>query len=419
MGSLSERAAEEFVAARAFAPGLPGFVGITVDLPVDPGCAPVGRRSLRHGFLDIRSPRVMTVSGPPSPGIEVALRRMSDDLAASARIAEQHRLSVPGQPSTGTEQHWLSTPGQTTTGTGQHRLSTPGQTTTGTGQHRLSTPGQTTTGTDHRLSMSGQASAGAQLDGAEQVARSDGAEQVAWSATAGIRVGLEAGLDGGGPLGLPRRWALAHTLAPVLAAAFANSPLRHGRPTGWRSVRQAARRTLPVLHPGGGDPRAAWTAYAMEASGSGGTSPRQTLRELGRITIADLERHLAGLRPPVAARGHLELDVADHQPGDGWRIVAAVTSILLDDPRAATEAADATAHLAGEPALWERAARDALTDPVLAAAARDCFLAAYAGLARQGVSRELRDAVADFTERYVYRGRCPADDVLDQATARP
>ncbi|MBW6434396.1 glutamylcysteine synthetase [Actinoplanes hulinensis] len=349
----------------------------------------------------------MTVSGPPSPGIEMALRRMSDDLAASARIAEQHRLSVSGQAPTGTEQRWLNVPGQTTTST-DHRLNAPGQTTTGT-DHRLNAPGQTTTGTDHRLSTSGQSSAGV---------RSDGGEQAAWSATAGIRVGLEAGLDGGGPLGLPRRWALAHTLAPVLAAAFANSPLRHGRPTGWRSVRQAARRTLPV-HAGGGDPRAAWTAYAMGASGSGGSSPRQTLRELGRITIADLERHLAGLRPPVAARGHLELDVADHQPGDGWRVVAAVTSILLDDPRAATEAADATGHLAGEPALWERAARDALTDPVLAAAARDCFLAAYAGLARQGVSRELRDAVADFTERYVYRGRCPADDVLDQATARP
>ncbi|WP_238489442.1 glutamate-cysteine ligase family protein [Actinoplanes flavus] len=364
MGSLSERAAEEFVAARAFAPGLPGFVGITVDLLVEPGFAHLGRRSLRHGFLDIRSPRVMTVSGPPSPGIEMALRRMSDDLAASARIAEQHGLNVLRQ---------------------------------------------IPTSTDHRLDAAGQNPSGA---------RPDGQEQAPWSVTAGIRVGLEAGLDGGGPLGLPRRWALAHTLAPVLAAAFANSPLRHDRPTGWRSVRQAARRTLPV-HPGGGDPRGAWTAYAMGATGSGGSSPRQTLHDVGRIAIADLERHLAGLRPPVAARGHLELDVADSQPGDGWRVVAAVTSILLDDPRAATEAAEATAHLAGESALWERAARDALTDPVLAAAARDCFLAAYAGLARQGVSRELRDAVADFTERYVYRGRCPADDILDQATARP
>lgn len=97
----------------------------------------------------------------------------------------------------------------------------------------------------------------------------------------------------------------------------------------------------------------------------------------------------------------------------------AVIAALLDDPQAAAEAGAATVSLPGTPRLWERAARDALTDPALAAAARICFVAAYAALARQGVSRDLRDAVAAFTERYVLRGRCPADDVLDRATARP
>ena len=233
--------------------------------------------------------------------------------------------------------------------------------------------------------------------------------------TGGIRVALEAGLDGGGPLGLPRRWRLAHTLAPVLAAAFANSPLRDGAPTGWRSTRQARHRDLPVVPTGGPDPRAAWAAYVLDTPAADGRS----FRSGQRPGPAELDRHLAALRPPVAARGHLELDVADRQPGTGWRVVVAVTAVLLDDPRAAAAAEQATAGLAGEPRLWERAARDALTDSELAAAARACFLAAYASLARQGVSRELRDAVADFTERYVLRGRCPADDVLDRATAHP
>jgi glutamate--cysteine ligase len=136
------------------------------------------------------------------------------------------------------------------------------------------------------------------------------------------------------------------------------------------------------------------------------------------LTARDVLRHLESLRPPVAARGHLEIDVADHQPGDGWRVPVAIVATLLDDPPAALDAEAATAGLAAEPRLWERAARDALTDPVLAAAARGCFLAAYAALARQGADRALRDAIADFTERYVLRGRCPADDLLDRTAAR-
>ncbi|WP_436520871.1 glutamate-cysteine ligase family protein [Actinoplanes sp. HUAS TT8] len=373
MTTLTEQAAEEFFAARAFAPGLPGFVGVAVDLLLDPASAPTGRRPLRHGFLDARSPQVVVVSTPPSPGLEVALRRMSDDLAAATRVMDQHGLTV--------------------------------------------LPFAT------------------EID-PENPTRTYG------TGTAGIRIGLEAGPDDGGPLGLERRWVLAHTLAPVLAAAFANAPLRQGRPTGWRSVRQALRRELPVLpgHVGDAqnlpaqripdtlaeglgsrlavDPRTSWAAHAMDSPTVTGRSLRERFRAGARLTESDLERHLAGLRPPVAARGHLEIDVADCQPGHGWRVPVAVVTALLDDPRAAEEAYAATAHLAGEPRLWERAARDALTDPVLADAARACFLAAYGALARQGASRSLRDAVADFTETYVNRNRCPADDLLDHTTRR-
>ena len=233
-----------------------------------------------------------------------------------------------------------------------------------------------------------------------------------FSPEAGIRVGLEAGLEGGGVLGLPRRWRLAHCLAPVLAAAFANAPA-----AGWRSIRQASRRDLPVVPPG--DPRQAWLAYAMSTPTPAGVSLRDRFRTGDAPTAAQLADHLDALRPPVAARGHLELDVADTQPGDGWRLPIALAATLLDEPRAAEQAETATAHLPSEPGLWERAARDALTDPVLAAAARDCFLSAYAALARQGASRSLRDALADYTERYVLRARTPADDIVDRLTVRP
>jgi glutamate--cysteine ligase len=167
---------------------------------------------------------------------------------------------------------------------------------------------------------------------------------------------------------------------------------------------------------GDGDPRVAWAAQVLDAPVAPGYTFRDQIRS-GRTDLKDLHAHLRDFRPPVAARGRLEIDVADRQPGNGWRVPLAVITALIDDPLAAAEALAATSTLDGD--LWTRAARDALTDPELAAAARSCFVSAYAALARQGAGRELRDSVADFTERYVMRSRCPADDVLDRAAARP
>ncbi len=65
----------------------------------------------------------------------------------------------------------------------------------------------------------------------------------------GLRAGVsvDAGHEEPGPLGHVRRWWLAHQLGAVLLAAFANSPLAGGRPTGWRSTwRCAGRRSAPA-----------------------------------------------------------------------------------------------------------------------------------------------------------------------------
>ncbi|MEV4352693.1 glutamylcysteine synthetase, partial [Actinoplanes sp. NPDC049596] len=80
MTTLTERAAELLVAAHAFDPATPGFVGAALELPV--AAAPSHRVPLRHGFLDGRSARVVVVSGPPSPGLPTAIERMTEDLAA-------------------------------------------------------------------------------------------------------------------------------------------------------------------------------------------------------------------------------------------------------------------------------------------------------------------------------------------------
>ncbi len=352
MTALTETAAGRHLAAHALVPSVPGFVGLAVDLPLSPPGLPfslVGslaeRPPLRHGFLTARSARLLVVSGPPSPGVDVCAARMAEDLAMPGPLVRGHGITVPDDAG------------------------------------------------DAGLPV---------------------------HATAGIRVALEAGTEDPGPYGMGRRWAVAHAVAPVLAAAFANSPLRDGRPTGLRSNRQALRH-----HPAGPladeDPRDAWARQVLDAPVAPGRTFREWIRggRADRPGLADLRAHVRTVRPPVAARGHLEIDVADRQPGDGWRVPLAVVTALIDDPLAGAEALAATAGLHTGDGLWDRAARHGLADAGLAAAARSCFLSAYGALSRQGAGRDLRDAVATFLERYVLRGRCPADDVLDRRTARP
>ncbi|WP_055491176.1 ergothioneine biosynthesis glutamate--cysteine ligase EgtA [Streptomyces sp. TP-A0356] len=257
--------------------------------------------------------------------------------------------------------------------------------------------------------------------------------------SASVQVCVDAGYEEPGPLGHGRRWWLAHQLGAVLVAAFAHSPLSRGRPTGWRSTRQSlwaamepGRSSAPALD---GDPRAAWARHVMDApvmcvraeSGPWRVPDGLTFRAWARSADppdrADLDYHLTTLFPPIRPRGHLELRMIDAQPGDdGWIVPLAVTAALFDDPEAAETAYRTVKPLAertgGRPApsnpLWVAAARDGLSDPELRDAAVACFAAAAEALPRIGADQVVRHAVAEFTDRYVARGRCPADDLLRQ-----
>jgi ergothioneine biosynthesis glutamate--cysteine ligase EgtA len=263
--------------------------------------------------------------------------------------------------------------------------------------------------------------------------------------TASVQVCLDAGDDGPGGSGYRSRWRLLHAIGPVLVAAFANSPLRCGRRTGWRSARQQVwgnmdpgRTRAPVTD---GDPRDAWTAYALDArlmcvrdpsSADWAAPPGLTFREwvrrggagtLRAPTVEDLDYHLSTLFPPVRPHGHLELRMIDAQPGDGWVVPAAVASALAGDERAAdaalaaTEALwDGTGRCCGGEDPWLRAARSGPADPCLSRASRRCFEAAGAALGRLGAPDPIRRAVSEFTDRYVQQDRCPADDQLEEGT---
>jgi glutamate--cysteine ligase len=251
--------------------------------------------------------------------------------------------------------------------------------------------------------------------------------------TAAVQTTVEAAHVGRfGDGGLAARWTLLHAIAPALIAAFANSPYSGGKPSSWKSGRQAAWRSIDPSRTraaqnarAAADPRETYARFALDAqvmlvrragrdwSVAHAFSFRDWI--LGRAgdlappTVDDLAYHLTTLFPPVRARGPLELRCIDAQQGDHWRVPPAVVSALLDDPAAGDKAREAV-----EPVVdhWEKAARDAVGDPDLQAAATACLLAAADGLRRQG-NPDLAREVDDFTETYTWRGRCPADDLLD------
>jgi len=290
--------------------------------------------------------------------------------------------------------------------------------------------------------------------------------------TASVQVCLDAGEDSDGPSGYRQRWQLVHAIGPVLVAAFANSPLREGKPTGWVSSRQQVwtrmdpGRTRPPRPDE--DPREAWAAYALDAqvmcvpnpdSCDWSAPPGLTFREwlrgdpvtadpvprgtgttraespgaaapangeagdgdvpLRRPTADDLEYHLSTLFPPVRPRGHFELRMIDAQPGDGWIVPLAVSSALLSDAKAGDAALAAVEPLwdgrsPGDEGPWVRAARLGPADPAISRASEACFAAAREALDRMTAPAAITGAVDSFIDQYVTKDRCPADDLLEE-----
>lgn len=261
--------------------------------------------------------------------------------------------------------------------------------------------------------------------------------------TASVQVCLDNGADAADSRA---RWELVHRLGPVLVAAFANSAVWRGRPTGWKSTRWAiwaatdATRTRPALdHGSHPDPATAWVEYALAANvlavpeipGGGGTwtaDPGITLAEwiAGQgprpATLADLEFHLTTLFPPVRPRGWWELRMIDAVPVRWWPVPMALAAALVDDPRARAVAEEATEKLCGgpfpDPRLWMRSAQQGLGDPAVAECARVCFDAAVEALPRMGAAG-LACLVDDYADRHTRRGLSPADTRPSVPAPRP
>lgn len=244
---------------------------------------------------------------------------------------------------------------------------------------------------------------------------------VMMTSTASVQVNLDIGRD---HEDAATRWRLLHAIGPTMVAAFANSPVHAGSPTGWKSARQRVwleldpqRTAMPV----GADPATAWADYVLDArvmlerrpDADWRVEPGPTFRDrLAREDAPgedDLLLHMTTLFPPVRPRGWFEVRYLDAQPWEWWPVPMAVLSALLDDPTAAAVADRACAGLDD----WVLAARDGLAAPGLQAAARTCFDAAVDALERRCEHPDLVALVAAFRDRYVAHGRSPADDPLE------
>jgi glutamate--cysteine ligase len=222
-----------------------------------------------------------------------------------------------------------------------------------------------------------------------------------------------------------RCWRVLHALAPVLAAAFANSPFRNGALHTFRSQRQANWLMMDPTRCSAafvtGNALLDWTTYVLRSrvmliqTGEHGCVPvladmsfeRWLVEghELGFPDVDDLRYHMTTLFPPVRPRGWLELRMIDALPAPWWRVATLVISTLLSDEVAFSTAERATERTA---ALSLEAAQAGLSHPDLAIAARSCFDAALSALDRSGLAPT--NEVQAFSERFVEQGRTPADE---------
>jgi len=158
----------------------------------------------------------------------------------------------------------------------------------------------------------------------------DGRRMMRLTASLQIAVDLLPGRAG------HEQWLVANLAGPPLAAAFANSAVAAGRPTGisgartrvWLNV-DLRRTAYDGRHLDLTDPVGAYTAFAAAA-------PRLPIPEAARPAY-----HLSTLFPPVRPRGgYLELRYLDAQPL--WRIPEAISTVaaLLYDDQARHEALD-------------------------------------------------------------------------------
>ncbi len=192
--------------------------------------------------------------------------------------------------------------------------------------------------------------------------------------TASLQLNIDLGPDP------ERSWRRAQLIAPVLSAAFANSPTTDGSTFAAVSRRQqvwaatAPSRGLPVP-PG----VAAWSKYILDSPVMLRITPDGVQPQLDDLSLREwqssshpptpeeLALHISTLFPPLRPRGYLEMRMIDALGSAGRAAAIGTAWVLLADDQAGASAEAVCGEI---PDLWSRANTTGVDDPEVADAAR-------------------------------------------------
>lgn len=234
--------------------------------------------------------------------------------------------------------------------------------------------------------------------------------------TAAMQVSLDFGAE---PLAA---WRVLNAMAPYVTAIFANSPVYRGEPTGHRSYRARIWRELDGGRTGCfacDDPVGEYLDFALAAPAillgdDERFRPFAEWNAHGCATPDDWRAHLTTLFPEVRPKGFAEVRSADGVAPEWYAAPLVLLAGIVHHPPTLRAVGDLLG--APDPGLLHAAGRDGLSDPRIAAVARDLAELALAGAAALPglfAAADLDEAAAFFA-RYTRLARSPADDVLER-----
>lgn len=259
-----------------------------------------------------------------------------------------------------------------------------------------------------------------------------------------LSTSLQVNLDVGTEEVAHRRWLVANLMAPIMTAAFANSPFCEGKATGAKSFRSIIWQNLDPTRTGfqrgleAADyqpcPVEQYLEFALDAfclflpdehgdmTFDGHFRTFRHWMECGfRGTFPDMGdwvKHLSTLFPEVRPRGFYEIRYLDALCASYWMIPGIVLTHVLYDESAREQVIERLlpyrTTLTG---MLREAATSGLSDPELATLAKDVFAAALK-VASSKEDERLVGLFEHYMRELTLKGRCPADELMELNSGR-